>query len=145
MRTYPWLGWGALLAVLGVAGCEAESEFSTDTNAVTIPDAPCMDEDGDGYGFGCGQRDCNDMDPEVHDTCGACDLPSPGCPCEPGSPPVSCVDNPHIDGEGNVLCDEGTRFCRDGVYTECLGLASVAVQVRTMVPSPQLPSSTSSV
>lgn len=38
-----------------------------DASAMAAPSAPCLDEDGDGFGVGCARGpDCNDHDPHVH-------------------------------------------------------------------------------
>jgi hypothetical protein len=80
----------------------------------------CVDEDGDGYGTYCDKgNDCNDSDPKVTDECRRCKQPKFNCPCKPGTMPLKC-DPPNIEVEGGTLvCSEGTRYCRDGLYSDC--------------------------
>ena len=55
-----------------------------------------------------------------------CDIPGMGCACARNRPPIPCnVPAP----EGSALCFEGTRYCEDGVWSECrdiLGFAKPA-------------------
>ena len=80
----------------------------------------CEDADGDGFGKNCVLgRDCNDDDPDDTDLCYRCLQANPGCPCEPGTPPMFCTP-PTIKVEGGILvCSEGTLYCRDGMWSEC--------------------------
>lgn len=79
----------------------------------------CIDEDGDGFGQFCDDLDCDDEDPDVTDECYRCGSPAENCPCEPGTDAVFC-DPPDIEVEGGLLvCSEGTRYCRDSVWSEC--------------------------
>lgn len=121
--------WVLLLAPWGLA-CEPTETpaLATDISAAGTYQPPCIDDDGDSFGEYCDAGgDCNDMDPDIHTGCRPCSLPAEGCPCEAGSPPVTCTDNVQLEGH-TLLCDEGTRFCRDGAYTACLGLGQVAVK-----------------
>lgn len=85
----------------------------------------CIDDDGDGYGEGCGDPDCDDADPEVTDLCFRCGrAPREDCPCEPGTAPETTCTPPPIVGEqdgvvGSFVCSEGTRYCRDGLWSVC--------------------------
>lgn len=85
----------------------------------------CVDEDEDGFGDGCWARDCDDDDPEVTDACYRCGRePDEGCPCDPGTPPdITCTPPPIAttqDGVvGSFVCNEGTRYCRDGYWSAC--------------------------
>jgi hypothetical protein len=91
-----------------------------------------MDADGDGFGKYCpAGLDCNDHDPNVTDECVRCAMPNLGCPCEPGTMPMRC--DPHyakkttMNGQtGTLVCSEGTRYCRDGAYSDCEILFSYA-------------------
>ncbi len=47
-----------------------------------------------------------------------------GCVCEPGTEPVDCKMSPEDVSEDNPLCKTGQRFCRDGTWTECIGVVS---------------------
>jgi hypothetical protein len=80
----------------------------------------CVDADGDGYGVYCVKgADCNDSDPNVTDECRRCRQPKLNCPCKPGTMPMQC-DPPDMRVEGGTLvCSEGTRYCRDGLYSDC--------------------------
>ncbi|MFW6051415.1 MAG: hypothetical protein ACODAU_09585 [Myxococcota bacterium] len=49
---------------------------------------------------------------------GACADPSPGCPCAPGSEPVSCYAEPE-SVPGGLYCREGRMHCRDGAWSAC--------------------------
>jgi hypothetical protein len=80
----------------------------------------CVDEDGDGFGLYCDKgSDCDDGDPSVTDECRRCKQPKLNCPCKPGTMPMKC-DPPdmHVEG-GTLVCSEGTRYCRDGFYSDC--------------------------
>jgi hypothetical protein len=80
----------------------------------------CVDEDGDGFGKYCDKgADCDDSDPNVTDICRRCAQPRLGCPCKAGTEPMQC-DPPDMKVEGGTLvCSEGTRYCRDGFYSDC--------------------------
>lgn len=80
----------------------------------------CVDKDGDGFGQFCDPgADCDDSDPNITDECRRCRTVKAGCPCEPGTMPKKC-DPPDMQVEGGTLvCKEGTRYCRDGFYSEC--------------------------
>lgn len=80
----------------------------------------CVDEDNDGYGDGCAAMDCDDSNPDITNQCRMC-LDNPireGCPCEPQEG-MECVPEPIPHPEGLLVCREGTRFCRDAVWTAC--------------------------
>jgi hypothetical protein len=84
-----------------------------------------VDDDGDGFGLHCKLgKDCDDTDPTVTDECYRCLMPIKDCPCMPGTPGMRC--DPHymmkvtMNGQtGTLTCNEGTRYCRDGVYSDC--------------------------
>ena len=84
-----------------------------------LDEVECIDEDGDGFGEGCILADCDDEDPEVTDACFGCSIPTEGCPCEPGTEPEFCKPPPVEIGGETVICNEGTRYCRDGEWTVC--------------------------
>lgn len=84
-------------------------------------DAMCIDEDGDGYGQHCSfGNDCDDTDPTVTDECRRCAGGGvQDCPCTPGTKTVSCTPPvKHVTG-GVLVCREGNRYCRDGIWSEC--------------------------
>jgi hypothetical protein len=80
----------------------------------------CQDEDGDGYGKYCDKgADCDDTDPNITDICRRCRQPTVDCPCKAGTMPMKCTP-PDIQVEGGTLvCSEGTRYCRDSLYSDC--------------------------
>lgn len=48
-----------------------------------------------------------------------CSKPAEGCACDSSHKPLSCYLEPTADIDGSVMCHEGTRYCRDGVWSEC--------------------------
>jgi hypothetical protein len=80
----------------------------------------CEDRDHDGYGRDCERGyDCNDDDPRLTTECRTCSRPERGCACAASDGPISCfLDDKGLEG-GDVLCSEGTRHCRDGVWSTC--------------------------
>jgi hypothetical protein len=95
----------------------------------------CTDEDGDGFGRYCvAGADCDDSDPMVTDECRRCLTTSEGCPCEPGTKPMYCDPEDvrtTMDGKTGVLvCSEGTRYCRDEVWSGC----EILFQYATFIP-----------
>lgn len=80
----------------------------------------CIDNDHDGYGRHCGRgSDCNDNDPNITDECRRCAQVNENCPCKPGSPQQRCDPPPQkVDG-GQLVCSEGTRYCREGYWSAC--------------------------
>ncbi len=109
------------LALISVAACGDDDGAG---GSYVQPDSgySCVDEDMDGYGLGdsCFSIDCDDSNPDITSECREC-LDSPnkeGCPCEPQEG-MECVPDPIPHPEGLLVCREGTRFCRDGVWTGC--------------------------
>jgi hypothetical protein len=87
----------------------------------------CIDVDVDGYGFQCERgEDCDDQDPALHDSCARCSSPNEGCVCE-NQAPVDCRLPYELHPSGALLCRDGTRYCRDGRWTGCEGVASYLV------------------
>jgi hypothetical protein len=88
---------------------------------VSVAPNDCLDEDGDGYGFGntCRGPDCDDADPAQTDGCYRCREPLRGCPCEADSGPVPCdvVTGRNANPEG--VCQLGQRRCVDGQWGVC--------------------------
>jgi hypothetical protein len=88
----------------------------------------CIDGDADGYGFQCtAGSDCDDADPGVHDGCDNCRKPGDGCACEAGAKPVDCSVTLSVDADGALVCSSGTRYCRDGEWSACEGVATFTV------------------
>ena len=125
-RAFWFLG---LLWALGCGGGD-DGTGGTPRVSATDPDGgrgmrECIDEDGDGWGRNCEMgADCDDNDPEVTDECRRCVKPNKGCPCEPGTAPEIGCKPPSMRGTkdgvaGTYVCSEGTRYCREGVWTEC--------------------------
>lgn len=84
----------------------------------------CRDADGDGFGTGCDRgRDCDDADPMVTNECVICATPQQGCKCTPGTKPMMCTPDKKkvvVNGvSGTLVCTEGYRYCRDGLYSDC--------------------------
>jgi hypothetical protein len=101
---------------LFIAGCSGEAAPKGG------PDAgpPCIDLDHDGFGQNCALgRDCNDHDPSSTNECRACAHPDIGCPCDKGTQPIPCFGPDQSLANGNVMCHEGTRFCRDQKWSAC--------------------------
>lgn len=121
------LTWASLAVVLslcvGAWSCgddEAPPKKTVHRDSGPDEEYVCVDEDGDGFGQYCDKgTDCDDSDPNVTDLCRRCATAREGCPCKPGSEPTKC-DPPDIEVEGGTLvCSEGTRYCRDGFYSDC--------------------------
>ena len=127
-----WI-FGLLLCMawLGLVGCGDEDGSPPGTVSVSTEDAgtePCVDEDGDGYGANCKLGDdCNDSDTSITNQCVACTkVVKAGCPCEPGTKPMACdpedIKTTRNGIRGTLVCSEGTRYCRDGFYSDCEAL-----------------------
>ena len=80
----------------------------------------CIDRDHDGYGRNCDLgSDCDDTDPKVTDGCRRCLQVAKDCPCVAGTQQQRCTPPVvHVDG-GVLVCQEGTRYCRDGFWSAC--------------------------
>ena len=80
----------------------------------------CIDRDHDGWGKNCDLgSDCDDSDPRVTDECRRCLAPAKDCPCTPGTIAQRCTPPvKHVDG-GVLVCQEGTRYCRDSYWGDC--------------------------
>ncbi|MDD9946856.1 MAG: hypothetical protein OXU20_37765, partial [Myxococcales bacterium] len=63
--------------------------------------------------------DCDDGDPAVTHQCRECSREERGCPCDPAEPPQPCFELPEQGQGGALICREGTRYCRDGIYSGC--------------------------
>ncbi|MET0386531.1 MAG: hypothetical protein ABW321_11260 [Polyangiales bacterium] len=85
----------------------------------------CDDRDGDGYGEGCEKGgDCDEQDRTKHSGCTSCAFPQQGCSCEEASKPVSCYLTPGTTDDGQIMCHEGTRYCRAGQWSACESVVS---------------------
>lgn len=132
-----------MMALLVVAGCGGDDDDGGGTagRVSTTRDGGagrrrCVDNDGDGYGDYCLEGDdCDDTDPEQTNQCRVCNVPNTNCDCEPGTKPVHCdPDDVMVTRDGKVgvlVCSEGTRYCRDGIWSEC----EILFQYATFVPS----------
>ncbi|MET0389887.1 MAG: lectin-like protein, partial [Polyangiales bacterium] len=95
----------------------------------------CEDVDRDGFGRDCARGfDCDDSDPRITNECRSCNKPELGCACAPGSGPLSCFLPDTPLPEGDVMCREGTRYCRNEVWSGC---ESVHAYVVAPKPDPQ--------
>ena len=106
-----------LAGALIVAGCSSEVG-----SPVLGPDAgvACKDDDHDGFGENCSLGlDCDDHDSRSTNECRTCAHPELGCPCATGQQPISCFGRDEALIDGNMMCHEGTRSCRDGVWSAC--------------------------
>src|SRR5882672_132524 len=114
------IAWVAA-ALLGSWAC-ANSDHNPALNGVsTQAGAPtvCVDRDKDGFGENCqAGADCDDHDPGLHQACLRCAQPNLGCDCARGTSPVQCFGDKTQSPEGVVMCNEGTRFCRDGRWSD---------------------------
>lgn len=115
------------LARLAICACVLSTACGDDDAlppTATRPDSgddfECMDKDGDGFGKYCEKgADCDDDDANVTDICRRCARVNEGCPCMPGTEPRSC-DPPDVEVDGGILvCNDGTRYCRDGFWDAC--------------------------
>jgi hypothetical protein len=132
-----------LIAMVCLAGCSgkkgggggAGSGISLGGDGGAVTSRECMDQDGDGFGKYCmAGPDCNDNDPAITNECVLCKTPNKGCPCVAGTMPMRC--DPHYMMKttkngvtGTLTCSEGTRYCRDSVYSDC----EVLLQYATFV------------
>jgi hypothetical protein len=137
---------GLLIAAL--IGCGGDDGGGSPEEPLELDDAGsgsgesrCVDEDDDGFDVGCARgnlRDCDDSDPMITDECRRCAnplKPGEGCPCEPGTEPVTNCDpedvrETRMGVRGVVICDEGIQWCRDGAWSDC----EVLSQYATFVP-----------
>ena len=84
----------------------------------------CVDNDGDGCGAHCDRgADCDDSDASITNECRVCATPKQGCKCTPGTKPLDCDPadiRTTVNGvQGTLVCTEGFRYCRDGMYSDC--------------------------
>jgi hypothetical protein len=119
------------MASLASVGCGDEDGSPPGMVSVDVEDAgtePCIDDDGDGYGANCMRGDdCDDSDTSITTQCVICTkVVATGCPCQPGTKPIACdpedIKTTRNGVHGTLVCSEGTRYCRDGFYSECEAL-----------------------
>ena len=137
-RVHAW-SYGLLIAaLLGCGGDDGGGPEEVITSDVDGGDGArrCVDDDDDGFVVSCSRspRDCDDGDPMITDECRRCIQAAEGCPCEPGTEAMHCdPEDQRVTRDGVmgvVICDEGTRWCRDGAWTEC----EILWQYATFVP-----------
>lgn len=123
MRGQLRVSWMFVLCLAAV-GCGADTR---PTGPSVIPNDDedsgtdsCIDRDRDGYGRNCDKgKDCNDEDANITDECRRCLVVTKDCPCKPGTVAQRCVP-PVIEVDGGILvCAEGSRYCRDGYWSDC--------------------------
>ena len=92
------------------------------------PAAPCIDRDGDGFGQNCAYGvDCNDGSKASTNECRSCAYPEAGCDCAEGTQPIACFLTDTMLEGGDVMCREGTRYCRKGLWSACEDVHSYVV------------------
>lgn len=115
----------ALLALVMACGNNdaapsVEAAYATDSDGTR-----CVDADGDGFGRFCADGpDCNDRDDTVFEDC-PCTTQREGCACEPTEAPVECQLTSEQLQYDTTLCKTGLHYCRDGAWTECIGVAAL--------------------
>src|SRR5262245_8233376 len=124
------------LGALILAGaCTAETNEPWNPSAMDSG-VICVDSDKDGFGHNCAKgRDCDDHNPASTNECRECLFPELGCACDPAQEPISCFLKDLPTPEGNVMCREGTRYCRAGLWSTCEDVHSYEV-----TPDPTLTS-----
>jgi hypothetical protein len=129
---------GLLLLWVSVAALSACSKHEPEDMRVPIDgwEGVCIDADGDGYGFQCEPgADCDDADGNIHADCGKCSKPSEGCACAEGTAPVACSLAPELTSSGSLICRNGTRYCREQLWTACEGLSSFSPPAPSKLPA----------
>ena len=128
------LGFGAGCG--GDDGGGTQDYFRSDADAGMGVERVCMDADNDGFGRYCVEgRDCDDDDPDFTDECYRCVMANVDCPCDPGTRPEFCdPDDRQVEMDGVVgtlVCSEGTRYCRDGLWSDC----EILLEYATFIPN----------
>lgn len=117
--------WWMLFSIFALVACAGDSR-KHDNPSVSSNETDdggsaerCIDRDDDGYGKYCKEGpDCDDDDPDTTDECVRCKKPHLDCPCEP-QPPQYCVPAEREGDGGTYKCAEGSRYCRDGYWSDC--------------------------
>lgn len=95
--------------------------------------APCVDEDGDGFGNGCGAGlDCDDASLAATDECYRCLDHAEGCPCDVEGEREAC-GVVSVRTEESIVCGLGERVCAGGAWAECV------VNNASTIPVPEEP------
>ena len=83
-----------------------------------------------------GGRAFEDSDPRAlaaDDGNDDCEVPAEGCACAGNQPPVACHPDgtdPQLNGDGERVCIEGTRYCRDGRFSACEDVRAFTLPAR---------------
>jgi hypothetical protein len=125
---WQWVALG--LAGVAMLGCTAEERSPAE--GVSQNAADCVDRDGDGFGANCERgTDCDDHDNSIQRGCLRCAFPSEGCACAEGTAPESCYLDKTKDDDGTLMCHEGTRYCREGLWSSCESIHSFPLPERS--------------
>ncbi len=112
------------MAACGEGGSRVDDSLDDDAGT---GDAACVDEDGDGRGELCDDGpDCDDSDDTIFEDCNICTAVAKGCACEDGTAPVACELTKEEMANDPLLCKTGQRYCRQGQWTGCKGIATFA-------------------
>jgi hypothetical protein len=115
---------GSMLLAMACGGDGGPNQPGAPLDDDPSSERPCVDADGDGFGLDCADGpDCDDADDTLFEGCGLCSTPDEGCPCDAGELPVVCELDPAQVPKDTVLCKDGLRYCRDGAWTGCMGVA----------------------
>ena len=125
MRGQLRVSWMFAFCIAAI-GCSANNTRPTGPSVIPGDDDDagsenaCIDRDGDGFGRNCNEgKDCDDDDADITDECRRCLSVVKDCPCKPGTGALRCVPPVmHVDG-GILVCAEGSRYCRDGYWSDC--------------------------
>jgi hypothetical protein len=124
------LGVCLLAAGCGDDAAPASGSRTTGHHDASTGSRECYDPDGDGYGPYCELgKDCDEEDPDVTDLCYRCAKPNLDCPCEPGTEPEWCKPKDEKVEGGLIVCSDGTRYCRDGAWSDCERIAQYTMFV----------------
>ena len=114
-----------LLLAVACGGDEDSPEAGEGPDLGGDTGGECTDADGDGFGLHCAQGDdCDDQDDTVFEDCGACTDPEEGCECEVDAPAIECKLTAEQIAADSLLCETGMRYCREGLWTACISVAS---------------------
>jgi hypothetical protein len=123
--------WVAL-GIVSVAAIGCASDERSPAEGVSQDAQDCVDRDGDGFGNACELgADCDDHDQSIQRGCLRCATPAEGCACAEGTAPDSCYLDKTKDEDGNLMCHEGTRYCREGLWSGCESIHSYPLPQRS--------------
>lgn len=57
-----------------------------------------------------------------------CVHPEENCACDRGQPPIDCYLEPVEDDNGDLTCNVGRRYCRQGLWTACESIRGFVVR-----------------